>query len=145
MFSVEQSLLKCLALTYRKMTSILFFMYERHRSVGLLIGPVYVIKWEYRPYFILIKHINIINKCRQYKITLCLLVSWLSWNIYTQLKWYRSWWKHNMETLSTLLVLCHWNPRVTGGFPSQGASSKNLLCFSCRIIAAKGRCIPSYV
>ena len=30
-----------------------------------------------------------------------------------------SWWRHQMETVSALLVLCEGNPLVTGGFPSQ--------------------------
>ena len=29
------------------------------------------------------------------------------------------WWRHQMEILSALLVLCEWNPPATGGFPSQ--------------------------
>ena len=30
-----------------------------------------------------------------------------------------SWWRHQMETFSTLLALCEGNLPVTGGFPSQ--------------------------
>ena len=30
-----------------------------------------------------------------------------------------AWWRHQMETFSTLLDLCEGNPPVTGGFPSQ--------------------------
>ena len=30
-----------------------------------------------------------------------------------------SWWHHQMETFSALLVLCEGNPPVTGGFPSK--------------------------
>ena len=30
-----------------------------------------------------------------------------------------TWWRHQMETFSTLLVLCEGNPLVTGEFPSQ--------------------------
>ena len=30
---------------------------------------------------------------------------------------YRTWWRHEMETLSALLALCEGNPPVTGGFP----------------------------
>ena len=30
-----------------------------------------------------------------------------------------TWWRHQMETFSALLVLCEGNPPVTGGFPSQ--------------------------
>ena len=29
------------------------------------------------------------------------------------------WWSHEMETFSTILALCEWNPPVTGAFPSQ--------------------------
>ena len=31
-----------------------------------------------------------------------------------------SWWRHQMETLSVLLVLCEGNPPVTGGSPHRG-------------------------
>ena len=31
-----------------------------------------------------------------------------------------AWWRHQMETFSTLLVLCERNLQVTGGFPSKG-------------------------
>ena len=30
-----------------------------------------------------------------------------------------SWWRHDMEILSSLLALCEENPLVTGGLPSQ--------------------------
>ena len=40
-----------------------------------------------------------------------------------------SWWCHQTETLSVLLVLCEGNPPVTGGFSSQRASSAVLRCF----------------
>ena len=30
-----------------------------------------------------------------------------------------SWWRRQMETFTTILVLCEGNPPVTGGFPSQ--------------------------
>ena len=31
----------------------------------------------------------------------------------------RAWWRHQMETFSTLLILCEGKPPVTGGLPSQ--------------------------
>ena len=34
-----------------------------------------------------------------------------------------TWWRHQMEMVSTLLALCEGNPPVTGGFPSQRASN----------------------
>ena len=42
---------------------------------------------------------------------------------------YRSLWRHQMETFSTLLSLCAGNAPVTGGFPSQRGSNKHLWCF----------------
>ena len=33
--------------------------------------------------------------------------------------WFRSWWRHQMETFSALLALCARNSLVTGEFPSQ--------------------------
>ena len=52
----------------------------------------------------------------------CTLTAW-DWksivgNIWSQ----QSWWRHQMETFSALLVLCDGNPPVTGGFPSQRVS-----------------------
>ena len=42
-----------------------------------------------------------------------------------------SWWRHQMETISALLVLCEKNPQVTGGFPShtQRPVTTNLILF----------------
>ena len=37
-----------------------------------------------------------------------------------------SWWRHHMEKLPTILALWEGNPPVTGGFPSQKASSVEL-------------------
>ena len=31
----------------------------------------------------------------------------------------KSWWRHQMETLSAFMALCEGNPSVTGGFPLQ--------------------------
>ena len=47
---------------------------------------------------------------------------------------YRVWmkyliWCHHMETLSALPALCEGNPLVTGGFPSQRASSTGFVVF----------------
>ena len=41
----------------------------------------------------------------------------------------KPWWCHDMETFSSSLALCVGNPPVTGGFPSQWASSVELQCF----------------
>ena len=46
-----------------------------------------------------------------------------------QSKAFDAWWKHAMETLSTLLVLCEGNPLVTSGFPSQMAQQCGDLLF----------------
>ena len=40
-----------------------------------------------------------------------------------------AWWRHHMATLSLLLTLCEGNPPVTGGFPSERASSTKLWFF----------------
>ena len=40
-----------------------------------------------------------------------------------------SWWRHQMEARTTLLALYEGNPPVTGGFPSQRASSAVLWWF----------------
>ena len=47
-----------------------------------------------------------------------------SWNNIT-------WLRHDMETLSTLLVLCEGNPPSTGGFSSQSASNADLFSLWC--------------
>ena len=39
------------------------------------------------------------------------------------------WWRHQMETFSTLLALCTGNSLVTGEFPAQRASKVELWCF----------------
>ena len=39
---------------------------------------------------------------------------------------YRTWWPHDMDTLSAFLALCIGNPPVTGGFPTQRASNAAL-------------------
>ena len=38
-----------------------------------------------------------------------------------------SWWRHQMETFSTLLALCKGNPPVTNGFPSQRPVTRSML------------------
>ena len=40
-----------------------------------------------------------------------------------------SWWRHQMETFSTLLTLCAGNSKVTGGFPSQRPVMRNFGVF----------------
>ena len=37
-----------------------------------------------------------------------------------------TWWRHQMETFSSLLVLCEGNSSVTGGFPSQRQVTRSL-------------------
>ena len=45
--------------------------------------------------------------------------------------WYisRTWWRHQMETFSTLMTLCEGNPPVTGRFPSQGPVTRSFEVF----------------
>ena len=40
-----------------------------------------------------------------------------------------SWWRHQMETFSTLLALCDGNSPVAGEFPFIKASDAELQCF----------------
>ena len=40
-----------------------------------------------------------------------------------------TWWRHQMETISALLVLCKGNPPVTGGFPSQRPVLQSFVVF----------------
>ena len=40
-----------------------------------------------------------------------------------------SWWRHQMETFSTLLAICVGNSPVTGEFPTQMASNAELWCY----------------
>ena len=40
-----------------------------------------------------------------------------------------TWWRHQMETFSALLVLCEGNPAVTGGFPSQRSVTQSFDVF----------------
>ena len=37
-----------------------------------------------------------------------------------------TWWRHQMETCSTSLALCEWNPPVTDGFPPQRPLTRSL-------------------
>ena len=39
------------------------------------------------------------------------------------------WWRHQMETFSTLLVLCYGNSLVTGEFPSRGPVTRSFDVF----------------
>ena len=43
--------------------------------------------------------------------------------------WQLTWWRHQMETFSALLVLCARNSPVTGEFPAQRSSDTELRCF----------------
>ena len=40
------------------------------------------------------------------------------------------WWRHDMETPYTLLILCQRNPQMVGGFSSQRLSNEELWCFN---------------
>ena len=40
-----------------------------------------------------------------------------------------SWWRHDRETLSTLLAICEGNPSVTDGFPSQRTQQCGVFMF----------------
>ena len=42
---------------------------------------------------------------------------------------YRSWWRHQMDTFSALLVLCVGNPSVNVGFPSQRPETRRFDVF----------------
>ena len=44
--------------------------------------------------------------------------------------WSSSWWRHQMETFSTLLALCAWNSPVTGEFPSHRPVTRSFDMFS---------------
>ena len=48
--------------------------------------------------------------------------------------WLTTWWHHQMETFSMLLVICKGNPPVTGGFPSQRPVTRSFdVCFDLRL------------
>ena len=59
------------------------------------------------------------------------------------------WWRHQMESFSTLLALCEGNPLVTGGFPSQGPVMRSFdvfcdLCINKRLSKqSTRRCIEA--
>ena len=44
-------------------------------------------------------------------------------------KWYDIWWRHQMETFSTLLAICAGNSPVTGEFPAQRPVTRSLDVF----------------
>ena len=54
--------------------------------------------------------------------------SWQDRTICSQQKW-QSWWRHQMETFSTLLALCEGNSPVTREFPSQRPVTRSLDVF----------------
>ena len=41
-----------------------------------------------------------------------------------------SWWRHQMELFSALLVICAGNSPATGEFPAQGPATRKMLMFS---------------
>ena len=51
------------------------------------------------------------------------------WNVSKDEKRSEQLWRHAMETLSVLPVLCEGNPPITGGFPSQRAVSADSYVF----------------
>ena len=51
---------------------------------------------------------------------------------------YRTWWCHDMETISALLALYDGNPPITDKFPSQRTSNVELWCFPCCELAQVG-------
>ena len=60
------------------------------------------------------------------------LLSVRSWTIQLKaiaLEMLITWWRHQMETFSTLLAICAGNSQVTGEFPAQMASDAELWCF----------------
>ena len=54
---------------------------------------------------------------------------WKLWHISCILELVMTWWRHDMETLCTLLALCKGNPQPTGGSPHKWASNVALLGF----------------
>ena len=48
-----------------------------------------------------------------------------------------TWWRHVMETISTLLALCDGNPPITGGFPSHVTNNAKLWSFLCNNVFKK--------
>ena len=44
--------------------------------------------------------------------------------------WLKSWWRHQMETFSALLILCEGNSPITGEFPSQRPMTRSFDIFS---------------
>ena len=48
-----------------------------------------------------------------------------SWDALYMHAYHKPWWRHQMETLSALLVLCVGNSPVTGEFPSQSPVTRN--------------------
>ena len=59
--------------------------------------------------------INIATKLCQLGKTLCSFRNWVKF----QCKFAISWWRHEMETFSALLVICAVNSSVPGKFPAQ--------------------------
>ena len=54
-----------------------------------------------------------------------LIFNWTLMNTFS----YEAWWRHQMETFSTLLALCAGNLMVTGEFPSQRPVTRNFDVF----------------
>ena len=55
------------------------------------------------------------------------IYSWRHGSI--DISWYTSWWRHQMETFSTLLALCAGKLPVTGEFPSQRTVTRSFDVF----------------
>ena len=88
-----------------------------------------------------INRLELIDKINYHiisKIVVCTLHSWLlpinftfKFCYHQQVIFFNanfSWWLNAMETISASLALCYRNQSVTGGFPSQRASSEDLWC-----------------
>ena len=61
------------------------------------------------------------GKLHPFFLGLNVLVDGVQWSHYTMMNSHQnaSWWRHQMETFSVLLVLCVGNPPVPGEFPAQ--------------------------
>ena len=80
----------------RRMTS---FSWDRKHSLVMTCRAIFMC------------YSNLSNICK-----ICLIENWL---LHTKRLFQDTWWRHQMEIFSAILVPCEWNPQVTGGFPSQ--------------------------
>ena len=68
------------------------------------------------------------NRCLKLNLIIYFMVIYLDFEV-TAEGFVASWWRRDMDKLSTLLALCEGNPPVAGGFPSQRTSDVKLWCF----------------